>query len=232
MESSQGTRPLLNAALLGAVIREKKAAPQKDIVRQGQIPQVAHLLMAGHTCRYRMLGDGSRQITAILVPGDICDLEAALGGRANYGVAALTHCTVGEIPLHMIANPAANDHGIAEAIWSNLLRDEAIAREWMVGLGRRPALQRMAHLFCELRVRLRHVGLAIDDAFDMRVTQSELADVLGLSYVHVNRVLQELRRGGLIRMSGGVLAILDVARLEQMADFDPSYLRSTFSRAA
>ena len=232
MNIAEDTRAKLNAALLGAVVREKKAPPQKDLLRQGETPKVAHLLMAGHTCRYRMLGDGTRQITAILVPGDICDLEAALGGRANYGVAALTHCTVGEIPLQVIANPAANDSGFAEAVWRHLLRDEAIAREWLVGLGRRPALQRTAHLFCELRLRLQNVGLATDDAFDLRITQAELADVLGLSYVHVNRVLQDLRRSGLIRMSGGVLALLDVAKLERLADFDGAYLKPTELRAA
>ena len=220
--------PALNRAdpLLAAVSRARSIPHRQDILRHGEVPGVAHVLLDGHTCRYQLLRNGHRQITAILVPGDLCDLEAVLRGRADYGVAALTPCTVGEIPLAAIHEPREPGAGIARALWQHVLRDEAIAREWLVNIGRRPALERVAHLFCELRARLEGVGLASADGFEMNLTQAELADALGLTGVHINRVIRSLRQGGLIRMDGPRLTILDRPALEALAGFDPAYLRT------
>lgn len=212
-------------ALLGAVVRKKSVTHSSDVLRHGDVPRIAHLLLHGHTYRYRVVGDGRRQITAILVPGDICDLEAVMRGRADYSVGALTDCVLGEIPAEKVANPNLDDPKMMRALLRRLLRDEAISREWLVGMGCRSAIERMAHLFCELRVRMEAVGLSNDAQFDMRFSQGELADVLGLSTVHVNRTSQELRRSGLIRISGGTLKILDVPALERLAGFDPAYLQ-------
>ena len=220
--------PQLNGAepLLKAVVRERLVGVRQDVLRQGETPEMAHLLLEGHTCRYRMLSDGRRQITAVLVPGDVCDLEAVMRGRADYSVAALTACTLGEIPADRVSNPVGLDPEMAQALWRRLLRDEAISREWLVSMGKRTALERLAHLFCELAVRLKAAGLARDDSFDLHITQAELADVLGLSCVHVNRMLQELRRTALIEMRRGSLTILDFPALERLAGFDPAYLQT------
>lgn len=225
--SRRAPQPKLDGAemLLKAVVREKSVHPQYDVLRQGDVPKMAHLLLDGHTYRYRMLPDGCRQITAVLVPGDVCDLEAVMRGRADYSVAALTDCVLGEIPTEQVADPTTLDAETARALWRLLLRDEAISREWLVSMGRRTALERCAHFLCELRVRLDHVDLASNAVFDMAFTQSELGDVLGLSAVHINRTLQELRRTGLIKLSGGTLTILDQHALEMAGGFDPTYLR-------
>ena len=121
------------ARTLGVPLRERSVPKQHDILLPGAEPEIAYLLLAGHTCRYRMLSDGRRQITAILVPGDICDLEALMEGRSSYAVSALTPCTLAEIPLSKAA--ATNTPDLAAALQRRLRRDEAIAREWIVSLG-------------------------------------------------------------------------------------------------
>jgi CRP-like cAMP-binding protein len=211
------------ARTLGVPLRERSVPKQHDILLPGAEPEIAHLLLAGHTCRYRMLSDGRRQITAILVPGDICDLEALMEGRSSYAVAALTPCTLGEIPLSKVA--ATNTPDLAAALQRRLRRDEAIAREWIVCLGRRDGVERTAHLLCELRGRLAAVGLATEDSYEMRITQNDLADALGLTSVHVNRVLKCLRTDRLIHLKSGQMTILDRPRLERLAQFDPAYLQ-------
>lgn len=208
----------------GLPMRERAIPKQHDLLLPGADAEVAHLLLAGHAGRYRMLRDGRRQITAILVPGDLCDLGALLANHAAYAVSTLTRCTVGEIPLAQIAALPSRD--LADILHRRLRRDEAIAREWIVSLGRRVGIERMAHLLCELRWRLAAVGLADADSFEMRITQSDLADALGLTSVHVNRVLKCLRDTQLIRLKCGRLTLLDRPRLERMAQFDPVYLET------
>ncbi len=210
--------------LLKAVVNTRTLEPRSDVLRQGDVPTVAHILLDGHTYRYRLLRDGRRQITAILVPGDICDLEAVMRGRADYNVAALTSCVLGELPTNAIADPTAADPELARILWRRLLRDEAISREWLVNMGCRTALERVAHLVCELRVRLQAVGLTKDDTFKVQMTQGELADVLGLSAVHINRVVKQLRENGLVKFSQSTMSILNVPALEKLAEFDSAYL--------
>lgn len=212
-------------ALLDAVVREKVVNPRSDVLRQGDVPTVTHVLLDGHTYRYRLLHDGRRQITAVLVPGEICDLEAVMWGRADYSVGALTKCVLGEIPAEQVADPVALRPEMGRALWRRVLRDEAISREWLVSMGRRSALERVAHLLCELRVRMESVGLARAEEYDLDFTQMELSDILGLSTVHINRVLQQLRKTGLIQLSGGIVNILDLPTLEVVAGFDPTYLQ-------
>lgn len=213
-------------ALLKAVVHEKTVAPRSHVLRQGDVPTVAHVLLDGHTYRYRVLNDGRRQITAVLVPGDVCDLEAVMRGRADYSVGALTECVLGEIPAEQVAEPTTLGSEMTQALWRRLLRDEAISREWLVSMGCRTALERVAHFLCELRVRMEAAGLSSGTAFDMRFTQLDLADVLGMSAVHINRTLQQLRKTGLIELSRGTLTILDSYVLETVAGFDSVYLRT------
>lgn len=206
------------------MVNERALAAGSDVLLQGEVPTVAHVLLEGHTFRYRLLDDGRRQITAILMPGDVCDLEAVMRGHADYSVGALTDCVLGEIPIEKVADPTILDPEMARALWRRLLRDEAISREWLVSMGRRSAIERVAHLLCEFRVRLENVGLTMGESFEFRFTQAELGDLLGLSTVHVNRVLQQLRRSGLVALSRFRLTILDVTALETLAGFDATYL--------
>ena len=224
--TGRSLRPKLDdtETLLKAVVRERVVNPRSNVLCQGDVPRLAHILLDGHTCRYRLLSDGRRQITAILMPGDICDLEAVMRGRADYSVGALTRCVLGEIPTERVAISAGSDPEMTQALWRRLLRDQAIAREWLVGMGQRTALERVAYLLCELRFRLEGVGMASGAEFEMPLTQVELADALGLSPVHINRTLRELRTTGLIRLATGTLTILDISVLELVAGFDPAYL--------
>jgi CRP-like cAMP-binding protein len=223
---SRSVRPKLDGAdpLMTVVTREVAFRSRQDVMRQGEVPRVAHLLLDGYGCRYRLLGDGRRQITAILVPGDLCDLEAVMRGRADYGVATFTHCVLGEISAEHVNDVDEIDPVLRRILWRQLLRDEAIAQEWMVVLGRRTARERLAHLLCELRERMRAVGLGQDDSYGFDLTQSDLADMLGLSVVHVNRTLQDLRHKGLVEFRSKLLRIIDPAALANMAGFDPAYL--------
>ena len=222
----RGSQPKLDGALplLNVVTRKVVVGPGENIVHQGDVPRAVHLLLEGQTCRYKLLGNGRRQITAVLVPGDICDLEAAMRGRADYSVQALASSVLGEIPLDRVKRLDTDASEAGRALWRQLLRDEAIASEWIVGLGRRSARERLAHFICELRERMRKVGLGDDDTYNLHLTQAEMADALGLSVVHVNRTLQQLRGDGLIELRGLLLRVLEPSALADMAGFDPAYL--------
>ncbi|MBF9197016.1 Crp/Fnr family transcriptional regulator [Microvirga terrestris] len=196
----------------------------QDVVRIGDRPSQSCLLLEGFTCVYKLTAEGKRQIVAFHVPGDIPDLQSLHLKVMDNSVATVSACTLGFIPheaLHDICNRYPR---ITAALWRETLVDASIFREWMTGIGRREAYHRMAHLLCELRVRLTMVGLVKDQTFDLPITQTELADAIGASTVHVNRVLQELRADGLIRSKGTQVSILDWERLKAVGDFDPLYL--------
>lgn len=217
-------RAALSGVFRDALVHERTVVSHMEVSLQGETPKFVHVVHSGLMCRSHMLADGRRQITAVLLPGDICNVEAVLTGKADYSVSALTAGSIGEIPTGspLEINDLAPD--LRQAFWSQTLRDAAILREWMIGLGRRNALERTAHLFCELWTRLQHIGLADVDGYEMKVTQSDLGDILGLSGVHVNRTLQQLRAIGFIHFRNGTLRISNPAELTKLAGFDPSYL--------
>ena len=226
-------RPALQAGssytdpLLKIVVDEKVVKARSEVLRQGSVPQFLHLLLDGHAYRYKILSDGRRQIMAIMVPGDLCDLEAVMRGRADYGIGLFTTCTMGKIPIEKVATSVEFDPEMMQVLWGQSLRDDAIAREWMVSLGKRTAVERLAHLFCELEMRLKAVGHYRENEIDFHITQNDLADIVGLSKVHVNRTLQELRRTELIELHGGQLRVRDGAALRSLAGFDPTYLEGS-----
>nr|WP_281024570.1 Crp/Fnr family transcriptional regulator [Methylobacterium segetis] len=211
--------------VLQVVVRERALVRDQSLILQGEVPQMAHVLLSGYTCRHRTLRNGQRQITALLVPGDMCDLEAVLRGWADCGITTLTSCIFGEIPLEMVADPLRQEPELARALLNRLLLDKAIDSERVLSLVQRSALQRLAHLFCELRERLHAVGLADDEGYSLPLTQIELAELTGMSNVHVNRTLQALRNQNLIGWHRGRLSLLDRPALEHLAEFDPTYLR-------
>ena len=207
-----------------AVAKVERVEADKDLVREGDKPEHVHVVLEGFTVRYKGLPDGQRQIMAYLVPGDMCDMHVAILGEMDHSIGTLTPCRVAYIPHKSIGELTDGHPRINRALWWATLVDEATLREWLVSMGRREADAQMAHLFCELLVRLQTVGLATEDGFELPVTQDELGDTLGLSAVHVNRVLQQLRRDGLITFEGKRLTIHDVERLKAFAEFDASYL--------
>lgn len=197
---------------------------RKDLITEGERPESVHVVLEGFACRYKILPDGKRQIMAYLIPGDWCDLHAAVLGEMDHSVATLTPCTIVEIPRETVEDLTVHYPRITRALWWASLVDEATLREWLVNIGQRPADQRMAHLLCELLVRLQAVGRASENSYELPPTQVELSDTLGMSPVHVNRTLQQLRRAGLITLRGKALIVHDVERLNEFAGFNPNYL--------
>lgn len=199
-------------------------ATHRDVISEGDNPEHVHLVLGGWAARYKILADGGRQITAFLIPGDFCDAHVAILKRMDHGIMALTDATVAYIPHADFDSLPLRSARLARALWWATLVDEAVLRAWIVNLGRREAYAGIAHLICELHARLRNVGLVTDQSFDLPLTQEVLADALGITPVHVNRVLQRMRSEDLILLKGGVLTILDAEALSRTAGFDSAYL--------
>jgi CRP-like cAMP-binding protein len=170
------------------------------------------------------LEDGRRQITTFLLPGDLCDVRMFILKRMDHSVSAVSHATVAQIPASDIMSLTEKHPRLARAFWWSSLVEEAINREWIVNLGQRPALERMAHLFCEIFVRLDGVGLTSENSCEIPLTQAELGEALGISTVHVNRTLMELRDSGLLSLEGRTLEIPDLNALKTAASFNENYL--------
>jgi CRP-like cAMP-binding protein len=196
-----------------------------DILREGEPVDGVLIVLRGFACRNQFRQNGARQITAYLVPGDHCHLEAGLINRMDHTVSTLSPCRVARVTSEALQAVARQHPAIRQALRMSILVNEATLREWIVNIGCRTAVERIAHLFCELRVRLSSVGLARGMTYDLPLTQSDIAVTVGLSNVHVNRSLQALRRQRLIALSGRRLTILDWPRLSELAEFNPSYLQ-------
>lgn len=201
----------------------RPVAAKTDLISEGDEPTNVHLVMSGYACRYKVLPDGRRQIMAIFVPGDVCDLHIQILGEMDHSIGTLSDATVVDIPPAIIDKLIANPR-INRGLWWMTLVDEGTLREWLVSMGQRGAAEQMAHVFCELHLRLRSVGLAEGDRFDLPGTQEDLADVMGVTPVHVNRTLALLRDNRLIDLDRGQLFIPDVGRLRAFGGFDPNYL--------
>lgn len=204
-------------------IRVVSLGADQDIVRQADRNMQCCLLMQGLACSYKTTGEGKRQILAFHLPGDIPDLLSLHVGTVNATVATMTAARVGLILHEHLRQLFANRH-LATALWRSLVTEVTIAREWTVNLGQRRGPARTAHLLCELVTRMHAIGAVNGDSFDLPITQQELADALGLSIVHVNRSLQELRGQGLISWVGKTMSVLDQEALAEIGDFDETYL--------
>lgn len=182
------------------------------------------LLLDGLACRYKDLSDGQRQITEIHVAGDFADLHSFTLKHLDHSMMTLTPCRIAKVPHDALLRITEAHPHLARVLWFSTNLDACIHREWEVSLGRRSALERTAHLFCELQQRLAIVGLAGEADYALPLTQTELAECLGLTSVHVNRVLKELRERGLVEYRGGRVRIDNLAELRRVAEFDPGYL--------
>jgi len=211
-------------ALLALPMTVKSFAADQDIVRDKDQPSQCCLILEGFVCRYKLLDGGKRQIMSFHTPGDFPDLQSLHLKVMDHSVGTLVPSKLAFIPHASIRDVIRRHPVLNDALWRDTLVDAAIFREWMVGLGRREAYARIAHLMCEMLVRFKAVGLTNDHAYELPITQAELGDALGLSTVHVNRVLQELRRDGVMDLKDRVLRFSDAKRLEELGAFDPLYL--------
>jgi CRP-like cAMP-binding protein len=207
---------------LPAVVRSY--AEGKDIVCEGDRPHECCLVLDGFACRYKLLSDGRRQIMSFHTPGDLPDLQSLHLTVMDHSVGTLMPTLAAFIPHRNMRDLTQSHPGLLHAFWRDTLVDAAIFREWMVGIGQRSAIERVAHLICEMLLRCKAVGLAPDYTFKLPVTQAEVADALGISTVHVNRVLQDLRRQELITWTSQTVTVLKWQELQEVGTFDAAYL--------
>ncbi len=197
---------------------------REDIIREGEQPKVVNLILDGWACRYKMLEDGRRQNIAFFLPGDLCDLHVYILRGMDHSIGTITPVRYAQIPRDAFDRFTANRPRVTQAMWWDTLVTAAIQREWTVNIGQRNALERIAHLLCELHLRLFAVGLAPDNSFEVPLTQIDLAEATGMTPVHVNRTVQELRTRGLISWRNRHIGIPDLAALRNAASFNSAYL--------
>jgi CRP-like cAMP-binding protein len=196
----------------------------KTTVRAGTQLSHSALTVEGIVARYKDLSEGQRQIQELHVPGDFSDLHGFLLKRLDHNVATLTRARIAYVPHEAVRRITEEEPHLARLLWFSTLIDSAIQREKILSVGRRPALARLAHLLSELHVRLDLVGLVEEGSFALPITQLDLGDATGLTSVHVNRMLKQLRDDRLVTFRGGAVTVHDLPRLQQVAEFDATYL--------
>lgn len=204
--------------------RRRTFVAGRDLVHQGQSDQAAYILMSGWACSYKILQDGQRQIVDFQIPGDFLGLRSVLLHMSDHSIEPVTDIEVTEVHVSDLLGAFAQTPRLATAVLWAASRDEAMVVEHLVDIGRRDAAERMGHFLLELGSRLTLVGMGSKAGYDCPLTQYLLADAMGLSAVHVNRVLRQLREAGLVTFRDGHVAFDNYERLTEFADFDPTYL--------
>jgi CRP-like cAMP-binding protein len=224
LESIADLRDKDRAALGALPLRIRSVADKRDILREGSKPAEACLILTGIAGRYKVVAGGRRQIVSLHLPGDLPDLVSLYLPVIDHSLVALTPVRVAFIAHDPIRNLMKSNPLIEEAMLRSAFIDSSIHREWVANVGRRTAIERIAHVICETFTRMRALGLVKQTTFELSLTQGVIGDVTGLSSVHVNRTLKELRTRGLIDTNGKVHSILDWDLLQEAGDFDPAYL--------
>lgn len=207
-----------------AIVRVDEIDENQEILSEDEKPEHIHLIIEGWACRYKYLEQGQRIILGYLIPGDLCDVHIALLDHMDHSIGTLTPAKVALIPRETVNRIFEENATLARAFFWTALIEESTLREWFVNNSGRSTEKRLAHLFCEMQVRYRAAGLAQDNHSDFPLTQEELADAMGVTVVHTNRVLQRLRKEGMITLAGKRLTINDWERLRAFAEFSPNYL--------
>jgi CRP-like cAMP-binding protein len=211
-------------SLITLPIQIRTFGAHQAIMREGDSPDACCLVGEGFAFRSKTSGDGERQILSLHIPGEIPDLQSLHLEVMDHDLTTLTSCTVGFISHAVLLKLNIDRPNIAAALWRETLIDASIFREWILNVGRREGVVRMAHLLCELQYRLEAISRSQDGTFELPISQSELGDCLGLSTVHANRVLKMLREEGLIQIERGIFHLLNRPGLEDRGDFDSRYL--------
>jgi CRP-like cAMP-binding protein len=212
------------SSLLDMPVQIETLRADQDIVREGDRPTRSCLVLDGYAAMYKVTPTGKRQIVAFHIPGDIPDLQSTQLEVLDTSLGTLTRTKVAFIRHEAINHVCERHYRIARVLWRQTLIDAAIFREWVVNVGRREALNALAHVMCEFVIRMRAMGLSDGEECELPMTQAELGDAMGISTVHVNRTLQELRAAGLITLRGARLTVLNWAGLREVGEFDPTYL--------
>ncbi|UAK25512.1 Crp/Fnr family transcriptional regulator [Sphingomonas nostoxanthinifaciens] len=211
-------------ALERVTAHPKAYGARKDLIREGDPPGPVLVVLEGWAFRYKVLPSGTRQIMAFLMPGDACDLHIGMLAEMDHSIQTVTRASVATIGRTAMDEMLASHPRIATAMYIAQLVDEGTLRAWIVSLGRRSSIERVAHLILELFLRAVRIGLSDGSTMELPLPQAVLADALGMTSVHINRILQELRRSGAIELSRGMLHIKDPAALTYISGFDANYL--------
>ena len=195
------------------------------VIREGDRAEYSCVLLSGYAIRQKIVGSGQRQIMAIHMKGELIDLQNSLLLIADHSLQMLTAGQIAMVPREEILKIAAERPAVGKAMWMDTLVDGSIFREWITNVGRRDARTRLAHLFCEFSLRLKHAGLGDQARYELPMTQEQLADSTGLTSVHVNRTMKSLEANGLIqRASARSIVIADWRKLADAGDFQSGYL--------
>jgi len=215
---------------LSGVARE--LAPGEAIVHEADQPNAVTLVQSGLLCRYKHVPEGKRQILSFHIPGDIPDLQSLFIPTMDHSLGAVVRSNVVLIRHEVVRSLLKRRPELAAILWRDTLIDASVFREWMTGIGRRSSHARIAHLFCEMVTRMRAVGLSDSRECNLPLTHQDVADSLGLTDVHVCRVLKDLREGGVVDFRRGVITVLNWEGLQTAGEFDPAYLHLRTDRAA
>jgi CRP-like cAMP-binding protein len=212
-------------AFIRAGVKEVlKVQADRVVVREGQRIDFSTILLSGIAARRKDMRDGRRQYTELHVAGDFTDLHSFTLKHLDHDIVALSNCTFAVIPHAHLQEMTERYPHLTRVYWFGTNLDACIHREWELSLGTRSAIERMSHLFCEMYLRLEVVELVRAGTYDLPVSQLELAEMLGITPVHANRTLQEMRKQGLVEFAGGVVTIKDFDALKRTAEFDAAYL--------
>ena len=206
-------------------VREYPA--ERAIVSDGQRAIECCLIISGFCARSKTTSDGRRQILSIHIPGEIPDLMSVHLHVMDHDLSTLTPCKLGFIHHDVMRLLYRREPNLADLFWRDTLIDAAMFREWIVNVGQRPAPARLAHVIVELRERLRLIGRTEGDAFEMPLTQEQIGEALGITAVHANRVIKQLRQEGIVELNRGRVTVLDERKLLELAGFDGRYLHQS-----
>jgi len=230
-----GYGPLGNdeiSLLAGACTNVRELPANFHLIRDGDEPDPVFVILEGWACGYKMLPDGGRQIMSFMLPGDFCDIHIAVLEAIDHNIMTLTKARVASLPRAQMETLVRARPALTQAFWWSQLVDQSILRAWIVSMGRRKSLERVAHLICELYIRMRNIGLTDNHECDIPLTQLVLADALGLTPVHINRVLKVLKTAKVMELKRGSLKIIDSAKLAEIAGFDGNYLHERIRKYA
>jgi CRP-like cAMP-binding protein len=218
---------------LANVCGKSRVLPARhDLIREGDKPGPVFVVLEGWACRYKLLPEGGRQIMAFLMPGDFCDMHIAILDEMDHNIGTISKARVALVHRHEMEAVIEATPAITQAFWRAQLIDEGTLRAWIVSMGRRGSAERVAHLLCELYVRAHNIGLALDERLQFPLTQIVLADALGLTPVHLNRVLRTFREDGIVEIGRGMLTIADPDKLSRIAGFHDNYLHKRLKSLA
>ena len=220
------------AALRGLPYQLRKLSAGAHLVRDGDAAEHCALLLSGFAHRYKITGEGARQILSIHMASEFVDLQNCLLPVSDHSAQTLTEAEAAMIPGAAIREIAFAHAEVGRALWLDTLIDASIFREWVVNVGRRDSRARVAHILCEFSLRLEAAGLAENHRYELPMTQEQLADAVGLTSVHVNRVLRQLREEGLISRDRRSIVITDWPRLREAGDFNERYLHADAAAAS